>query len=65
MLMVLGRVPGFANLTVASGHAMLGITLGPATGEEMAELIAGGKVPEVLRPFDPARLIKKSRATAA
>jgi len=33
---------------------MLGVTLGPATGEALAAAMAG-EAPEVLRPFDPAR----------
>jgi D-amino-acid dehydrogenase len=60
-LPVLGLIPGFTNLSVATGHAMLGITLGPATGEVMAELIVQVEAPQVMRPFDPARFIKGSR----
>jgi D-amino-acid dehydrogenase len=54
-LPVIGRVPGYRNLLVASGHAMLGVTLAPATGEAVAELIATGHEPDVIAPFDPAR----------
>ena len=54
-LPVIGRVPGYRNLIVASGHAMLGVTLAPATGESVAELIATGRTPQVIAPFDPAR----------
>lgn len=54
-LPVLGRVPGWNNAFVATGHAMLGLTLGPATGEAMAKLVLEDVVPEVLEPFDPAR----------
>jgi D-amino-acid dehydrogenase len=54
-LPVIGRLKGFRNLAVASGHAMLGLTLAPATGEAMAELLTTGRAPEVLRPFDPGR----------
>jgi D-amino-acid dehydrogenase len=48
-------VPGYRNLIVASGHAMLGVTLAPATGEAVAELITTGHEPDVIAPFDPAR----------
>ncbi len=58
-LPAIGRVPGFANLIVASGHAMLGLTLAPATGEAVAELIATGRTPEGLGPFDPARFARR------
>ena len=54
-LPVIGPVPGFANLLVASGHAMLGLTLAPATAEALADLLTTGRPPEVLRPFDPSR----------
>ena len=37
----LGRPEGFANLIVATGHAMLGITLGPVTGQLAAEILSG------------------------
>jgi D-amino-acid dehydrogenase len=51
----LGRAPGLENLFVATGHSMLGVTLAPATGKAMAELICDGHAEVDLRPFDPAR----------
>ena len=54
-LPVIGRLPGYQNLIVASGHAMLGVTLATATGEAVAELITTGRAPDVIAPFDPAR----------
>ncbi|MGW4500686.1 NAD(P)/FAD-dependent oxidoreductase [Micromonospora sp. NPDC004336] len=39
----------------AGGHGMWGITLGPLTGELLAEQITGGGQPVELRPFDPRR----------
>jgi D-amino-acid dehydrogenase len=56
-LPVIGRVPGYGNLIVAAGHAMLGVTLAPATGDAVAELITTGRAPEVIAPFDPARFV--------
>jgi len=53
-LPVLGAVPKAPGVWVASGHSMLGVTLGPASGEALAAAI-GGASPDVLRPFDPAR----------
>jgi D-amino-acid dehydrogenase len=35
-----GRVARFANLSVATGHAMMGISLGPVTGKLMAEILS-------------------------
>jgi D-amino-acid dehydrogenase len=43
------------NMIIATGHAMLGLSLGPGTGKVVAEL-AGGKKPSVdLAAFDPNR----------
>lgn len=46
------RVPG---VFAAGGHGMWGITLGPATGQLLAEQVTTGRVPAELRPFDPLR----------
>jgi D-amino-acid dehydrogenase len=54
-LPAIGRVPGYRNLAVSSGHAMLGVTLAPVTGEAVAELLTTGRAPEEIAPFDPAR----------
>lgn len=54
-LPVMGTVKGFSNLSVASGHAMLGITLAAVTAVHMAELISSGSTPDVLKPFSPDR----------
>lgn len=54
-LPVLGNVDGFSNLTVASGHAMLGVTLAAVTAVHMADLISSGTTPDVLKPFTPGR----------
>ena len=40
---------------VAGGHGMWGITLGPVTGELLAQQIATGMVPQELLPFSPTR----------
>lgn len=55
-LPVIGAVPGVGNAFVATGHAMLGVTLGPVTGEAVAGLLAG-EDNERLRPFRPARFV--------
>ncbi|HEY4571734.1 MAG TPA: FAD-dependent oxidoreductase [Kribbella sp.] len=39
----------------AGGHGMWGITLGPVTGQLLAEAITTGRTPEELRPFNPLR----------
>lgn len=53
-LPLLGRLPGFDNVYIATGHAMLGVTLAPATAESMANLMTGNPAPE-LAPFEPGR----------
>lgn len=40
---------------VAGGHGMWGITLGPATGQLLAERMVTGRLPAQLTPFDPLR----------
>lgn len=37
----LGRVPHFSNLTAATGHAMMGVSLAPVTGKMVADLLIG------------------------
>jgi D-amino-acid dehydrogenase len=58
-LPVIGLLPGYGNLAIAGGHAMLGVTLAPATGEALAELLTTGRAPAVLAPFDPARFARR------
>ncbi len=53
-LPVIGRT-AVDGVFVAGGHGMWGMTLGPATGRLLAELIATGRRPEALAPFDPLR----------
>jgi D-amino-acid dehydrogenase len=43
------------GIYVAGGHGMWGMTLGPATGQMLAEFIATGTSPPELPPFDPQR----------
>lgn len=45
-------VPG---LHLATGHHRNGVLLTPVTGEVMAELLAGGTLPQPARPFTPDR----------
>ena len=50
-LPVIDRIPGLANGYVATGHGMLGVTLGPATGSALATFISTGTRPAALMPF--------------
>lgn len=38
---IIGRSPKYSNLILATGHAMLGLSLGPGTGQVVAELVNG------------------------
>ena len=40
---VIDKVPNIENLIVATGHAMLGMTMGPITGKIVSEIIVGDK----------------------
>ncbi|MFG3289992.1 glycine oxidase ThiO [Streptomyces sp. NPDC048179] len=43
------------GLLLATGHYRNGVLLTPVTGDVMAELLAGGELPEEARPFTPRR----------
>ena len=51
---LVGRVPGTAGLWVAAGHGPWGISIGPATGRLIADLVAG-RVAAPPPALDPAR----------
>lgn len=54
-LPIIGRAKGWNNVVFATGHNMLGMTLAPATGKLVAELI-GGMTPHIdPQPFAPTR----------
>jgi D-amino-acid dehydrogenase len=39
----IGRFKNYKNLTVAAGHAMLGLSLGPVTGQLVSNILSGQK----------------------
>jgi len=50
-LPIIGFVPHYKNLILATGHAMLGLTLGPGTGQVVTQL-ANGEMPSFdIRPL--------------
>ena len=54
-LPVIGRVPRLGNVVMATGHHMLGMTMAPATGRLVAEIV-GERTPHIdPAPFSPAR----------
>ena len=60
-LPVIGPVPNAPGVFLATGHAMLGITLAPRTAQIVTELLLSGLSPDVLTPFSPARFARRSR----
>lgn len=51
----LGRTQRWKNLTVATGHAMMGLSLAPATGKIVADVLSGEKSPVALDLMSPDR----------
>jgi len=51
----IGKSSKCANLTIATGHAMMGWSLGPATGKLVSEIISDKKTTLDLDPFHPDR----------
>ena len=54
-LPVIGAVPGLANGVLATGHHMLGMTMAPATGRLVAEIIGERPTHIDPAPYSPAR----------
>lgn len=62
-LPILGLLPSFKNLWVASGHHRKGILLAPWTGKTMAELLSGEKPEILMESFSPSRFIRHKVVT--
>jgi D-amino-acid dehydrogenase len=50
-----GRTKKYPNLSVAAGHAMMGLSLGPITGKLMSEILAGERPSMDLALLNPDR----------
>ena len=50
-----GRTRRYANLSIAAGHAMMGMSLGPVTGQLMAGMLAGEPAPFDISQLSPDR----------
>jgi len=48
---ILGRAPGWENVSVATGHGGMGFEASAVTGKVIAELVTTGQVPERIRTF--------------
>ncbi len=51
----LGRTAKFSNLLLATGHAMMGMSLSPVTGQLVSEIASGEKPAFDVRLFSPDR----------
>jgi D-amino-acid dehydrogenase len=54
-LPLVGRPEAVENLVLATGHAMMGLTLAPVTGRLVGEIIAGEEPSHDLHPLRPDR----------
>jgi D-amino-acid dehydrogenase len=50
-----GRTEKFSNLSLSTGHAMMGLSLGPVSGKLMAEVLAGEQPSHDLTMLSPDR----------
>jgi len=57
-LPVVGWAPDVPGLFIATGHAKMGLTLGPGTGRLAAALISGGEPPLDASPLSPSRFAR-------
>ncbi|MBT8394628.1 MAG: FAD-binding oxidoreductase, partial [Bacteroidia bacterium] len=51
----IGRSTTCNNLTIATGHTMMGWSLGPSTGKLVSEIISDKNTSLNLSPFNPDR----------
>jgi D-amino-acid dehydrogenase len=54
-LPAVGPVPNHPDVILATGHAMLGLTLGPVTGKVVAEYLLDGAPTKDVRALSPGR----------
>jgi D-amino-acid dehydrogenase len=60
-LPVIGSLPGVANAFVATGHAMLGVTLAPATARAITGVMHSDTVGMTMSPFRAERFDRRHR----
>ena len=51
----IGRVGKYRNVIIATGHSMMGVSMAPATGKVVEELISGKKLSFDIHSFSPDR----------
>jgi D-amino-acid dehydrogenase len=56
-----GRFARFANLSAATGHAMMGVSLAPITGELIAQVLSGERTTIDISALSPDRYARSAR----
>jgi D-amino-acid dehydrogenase len=51
----IGRSKKIKNIIIATGHSMMGLSLGPATGKLVSEIINEGNTSVSIQEFEPSR----------
>jgi len=54
---VIGRCPGLSNVYLATGHNMLGLSMAPATGRLVRDIMTGTADPAEVERYRPERLL--------
>lgn len=54
---ILGKAPGWENVTLATGHSATGFELSAITGVTIAELVMTGQTPEIISAFGVERFL--------
>ena len=57
---IIGPVPDWHNLTLATGHYSFGVLLSAITAQAITELLTMGKTPETIQPFSLERFAPRS-----
>jgi len=56
-LPIIGAAPRHQNLWLAFGHSHMGLTMGPITGQLIANAVVGSEQPFALSACDPQRYL--------
>jgi D-amino-acid dehydrogenase len=51
----IGAIPAFDNVWIAAGHGMLGVSMSPATGKLVAEMMSGSAAHIEPKPYRVGR----------
>jgi D-amino-acid dehydrogenase len=60
----IGRFARFSNLSAATGHAMMGVSLAPITGRLIAEVLSGERTSIPIAALSPDRYARSRRPAA-